>query len=180
MTGSARVSKREPRSAHRVDRGFSLIELIAVLVITAVLSLAAGPVLSSVDNNRQALAASTLRRDLAYARQVAIATGTRSWVVFDAVGQTYELYQEDPDNPGRASRVLLRDPARGKDFQVAMGSGAQLASVTIESDGDEIGFTYLGQPLLEDESDMTQNAQITLTGSRTIVVTGVTGHVYQQ
>ncbi len=180
MTGSARVTKREPRSARRVDRGFSLIELIAVLIITAVLSVAAGPILSSVDDNRQALAANALRRDLAYARQVAIATGTRAWVVFDAVGQTYELYQEDPDNPGRANRALMRDPAIGEDFQVAMDSGAQLASVSIEGDGAEIGFTYLGQPLLQDETDMTQNAQITLTGSRTIVVTGVTGHVYQQ
>lgn len=183
VTGSARATRRGLRSARRVGRGFSLLELIAVLAILAVLSLSAGPVLSSVDANRQAHGAGTLRRDVAYARQAAVATGTRTWVVLDVGSDSYELYAEDPDNPGRANRTLMLDPADGEPFQVTLGLGAQLGAtltqVAIENDGVEVGFDYLGRPLLEDESAMTQDATITVSGSRTIVVAGVTGHVYQ-
>ncbi len=140
--------------------------------------------LGSVSRNRQALAATALAQHVAYARQLAVSMGTRSWVVFDAGAETWSLYGEDPDNPGRANRSLLTDPATSTTFVVTLGSGSYVGStiesVTIPGSGAEIGFDYLGRPLLEDETAMESDATITLAGSHAIVVCGRTGHVIRQ
>jgi len=186
MTGLAPADKHmKSWSAVNAGRGFTLIELIAVMVMIAVLSASAGPVLSTVASQRQALAATSMRKDIAYARQLAVATGSRTWVVFDTSAQTYKLYKENPDNPGKANRVIILDPATSKDFIVHLGTGDRVG-VTISSlfislsNTAEIGFDYLGRPLIGNGTLMTANATITLSSGAVIKITGRTGRISEQ
>ena len=52
----------------RCERGFTLMELVAVLVIVAVLAAVAVPSLDAIDETRAAMAAKQLLRDLTFAR----------------------------------------------------------------------------------------------------------------
>ena len=76
---ASRATTRRPRTGG----GFSLIELVAVMVIVGILAGAAVVTLSSATDNRATMAAKQLVRDLTFARQRAVATGTPSWIDFD-------------------------------------------------------------------------------------------------
>jgi len=110
----------------RPDRGggFTLIELVAVLVIVAVLAAVAVPSLDAIGETRAAMAARQLLRDLTFARQRAVATGTRTWVVFDIDAETWSVLGEDPAAPGRAGATVLTDPATGRDHVQRLDAGS--------------------------------------------------------
>src|SRR5690606_27940091 len=93
--GILEPSLRPPRSRRA---GFSLVELVAVIVIVAVLAGAAAPALLSIGSTRAVSAARHLLADLTHARQSAMATGVTCWIVFE--GDAWTLLQEAPDAPG--------------------------------------------------------------------------------
>ena len=102
------------RTRRAVRRGgFSLIELIAVIVILAILSATAVPTLSAITVNRQRQAARQLLRDMTLARQWAVATGTRTWVIFDTGAETWTVKAEDPEEGNFAGAARLK-PARNQ------------------------------------------------------------------
>jgi prepilin-type N-terminal cleavage/methylation domain-containing protein len=164
-----------------VRRGFTLHELICVIVLLAILAAASVPAIGGLESRRQRMAANAAAETLAFARQVAVATGTRTWIVFDLDDDRVRVYREDGTNPGRDGRALLVDPAEQVPFEQDLAAGAYrgggLDTVEIEGDSLEIGFDYLGRPLLEDETRMTTDAVITLTGGHIVVVKAHTGHV---
>lgn len=175
---SIRTTARARRSW--TSGGFTLVELVAVLVVTAILAATAVPALGTLADTRRGLAASGLRRDLTLARQRAVATGTRSWVIFDVNAETWSLLVEDPSSPGRAGAVALADPGTGRDHVVQLGAGAfggvTLASADFDG-GVEIGFDWLGRPLNGAESDLAAAGTVTLSGGGQVVVAATTGHV---
>ncbi|MCH8828973.1 MAG: GspH/FimT family pseudopilin [Planctomycetes bacterium] len=71
---------------------------------------------SRTKTDRATLAARQLLRDLSFARQRAVATGTRSWVVFDTGNHSWSVLAEDPTTPGRTNASVIEDPATGQDF----------------------------------------------------------------
>ncbi len=97
---AVQLTRNDPRRLSR-GGGFSLIELIAVMIVVGILAAAVAPVLSATARTRAAMAARHLVRDLTFARQRAVATGTRSWVVFDTAAETWTVLVEDPASPGR-------------------------------------------------------------------------------
>ncbi len=167
------------RSGFRVG-GFTLMELLAVLVLLAIISAVVVPTLSSVGATRQAAAASRLLRDVQLARQRAVARGVRTWVVIDAEAQQYALFIEDPVAPGRANRRPIIDEATGKPFVVVLNQGewrgASVAAVDIAG-RSEVGFDNRGRPLGADEALLTADGTITLSGDHTVRITARTGLV---
>ncbi len=94
--------------------GFTLVELIAVMILIGIMSVTAIPTLSNLADTRKAAGAAQVLRDIHFARQRAVARGTRTWIAFDVDGDSYALYAEDPANPGKANRIALEDrPADG-------------------------------------------------------------------
>src|SRR5436190_22792948 len=90
------------RRCPNLDGGFTLIELIAVMGITAILAVVAIPTLSSVATNRSMIAGKQILRDISFARERAMLTGTRCWVTFNTTTDTYSVLAENPASPGRA------------------------------------------------------------------------------
>jgi len=150
-------------------RGFSLVELIVVMVVTAIIAAVAIPATTPLTSTRQKIAARQLTRDLGFARERSIATGIRMWVTLSPSADTYTMLQELSTAPGRASATAFTDPATGRPFlqQLNFGDfiGVDLSTVTIGT-GTEIGFDWLGRPM--------DSSSTLLSGSGTINISGAT------
>jgi prepilin-type N-terminal cleavage/methylation domain-containing protein len=170
------VPFKRPRAA----TGFTLVELVAVLVIVAVLAGVAAPSLSAMNGTRGSAAARQLTRDMTFARQRAIATGTPSWVVFSIAGATWSVLAEDPSNPGRAGATAVTDLATGRPYTQAVSTGEYIGVSIVSASfagQSEVGFDWLGQPLTSGGSVMTTQGTTTLTGGYGVIVHGRTGCV---
>lgn len=167
------------RSRSRVG-GFTLIELLAVLIVLAIISAVVVPTLTNLSATRQAAGASRILRDVQLARQRAVARGVRTWVVVDTQRQEYALFIEDPVAPGRAGRQPMTDEATGRPFVVTMNTGqwrgATITAVDVAG-GNEIGFDSRGRPLAADESLLTTDGTIRLSGEHMLRITARTGMV---
>lgn len=161
--------------------GFTLIELAAVVVVVAILAGVAASTMAASAGARSAAAARRLLRDLTFARQRAVATGTRTWVVFDTAAGTWSLLEEDPADPGRAGASAITDPLSGRPMVETLGAGTW-AGVALQSAafdaGAEVGFDWLGRPLNATGSDLAATGTAVLSGGRQVSVTAGTGHVY--
>ncbi len=163
------------------DGGFTLIELVAVIVIIAVMAAAAVPSLSNLPDTRAAMGSKQLLRDMTYARQRAVATGAPTWIVFDTTAQTWALFIEDLSNPGRANATALQDAATGRSFLQELNTGQLTGVEIISADFDssnEVGFDWLGKPLNSTETQLAATGTVVLTGGHTISVVSETGHAY--
>ena len=173
------ITRNDPRRLSR-GGGFSLIELIAVMIVVGILAAAVAPVLSATASTRAAMAARHLVRDLTFARQRAVATGTRSWVVFDTAADTWSVLAEDPNSPGRINAAVLTDPATSGPFVQSLGVnqfvGVQLVTAAFDGN-DEIGFDWLGRPLNQTEAALAAQGSVTLSGSHVVTVEVGSGFV---
>jgi hypothetical protein len=121
-----------------------------------------------------------LLRDMTYARQHAVATGARTWVVFDANAETWTVMSEDASSPGRAGASVLDDPGTGQTFVQALDAGTfanvQIVSATFDGQA-EVGFDWLGRPLNASEALLSASGRVTLTDGYRVDVNAVTGHI---
>ncbi len=157
------------------------MELVVVMTVTVIMSGVAVVALSSTTGNRATIAAKRLLRDMTFARQRAIATGTGTWVVFDTgAPQTWSILSEDPSDPGRAAATPLTDPATGADMVETLGTGTfigvQLVSATFDT-GSEVGFDWLGQPLNSDDDPLAVAGTVELSDGHQVTVEVTTGHI---
>lgn len=160
--------------------GFTLIELVAVMVVVSILALTAAPALSVTTGTRAGMAATQLHRDLTYARQHAVATGARTWVVFDTGADSWSLLGENPLSPGRLGATALTDPGTGEPFLVTLGAGSFRGVDVLSAafDGDvEVGFDWIGRPLSASENALSTDGVVTLNEGYVVGVAAATGHV---
>jgi prepilin-type N-terminal cleavage/methylation domain-containing protein len=168
-----RCSRNITPPTRRFASGFTLIELIAVMTIVAIMGAIAVPSLSSISQMRERSSARQLLRDLTFARQRSMATGARTWVVFDLSAQTWSLQVEDPLQPGRANAQPLDDPTGSTAYVVSLGAeqsaGVQLASADFDGD-PEVGFNRLGEPLNRAELPLGTPGLVAFSGGSAITV----------
>ena len=122
--------------------GFTLVELLAVLIMLAIISAVVVPALTSVNATRQAAAASRLVRDLQLARQRSVARGVRTLVVVNADQQQYALFIEDPAAPGRSARVVRKERhlvTGCLDFLEESGRLSRFTEAEVDSPGLQVG-----------------------------------------
>lgn len=166
-------------AAFGLGPAFTLVELIAVLVVGSLIAVIAVPRMATVSPMRRGFAAQQIVRDLSYARERAIATGTRTWVVFSVGTNSYSVLAENPASPGRAGANVLIDPGfAGRNYVQYLNSG-EFAGVTIASAafdaGAEVGFDWLGRPYNATSSLLAAAGVVTLTGGTTVTVQVETG-----
>jgi prepilin-type N-terminal cleavage/methylation domain-containing protein len=161
-------------------RGFTLFELVVVIIITAVLAAVAVPAMSSVPGSRRAAAQRAIQRDLSYARERAICTGLRTWAVFNVGGNSYSLLAEPPGNPGRANAAVLADPGTGRTFIRPLNSG-ELAGVSLVSavfgTAAEVGFDWQGAPVTSAGAPLAAAGVVAITGGKAVRVEAGSGRV---
>lgn len=160
-------------------RAFSLIELVAVAAIVGILAATAIPAVASLGGRRGAAAARQIVRDLTYARERAMASGTRTWVVFSASAETYSVLSENVASPGRAGATVINDPASGQAFTITLGlsgsEGVTISSAVFATGQEEVGFDWLGTPLATNGSALTAQGTVTLSTGHQAILTPRTG-----
>ncbi len=160
---------------------FTLIELVTVIVILGIVGLVvAGPTLSYVDSIRSRAAASRLSGDIRYLQRLALSSGLRTWIVFDAGSDSYRLFAEDRSNLGKANRLATPHPLDLTTDPVQFGSGpfanVSIASVNINAT-DELEFDSFGVPYDGNENPLTASGVVTLSSGVAITVHPVSGYV---
>ncbi len=150
--------------------------VVGIIAGTAVVSL------SGMTGKRSAMAARQLQRDMTFARQRAVATGTRTWLELNTGAQTWTVRVEDTASPGRASSLVLIDPANGSNFVQAMNVdtfiGVTMTVVDFDSE-DWIGFDWLGRPLDEtgEATPLAAHGSVTFSGGQKVTIDKDTGHI---
>ena len=177
MTASIRTRCRRPQVS---DGGFTLLELITVIVIAAILAGVAVPTLSGLAGARSGMAGKQIHRDMTFARQRSVATGVVSWVVFNSGAGTWSVLAENPASPGRAGATMLNDMATGRPYTTTLGA-ANYVGVSITScnfgGGQEIGFDWLGKPRISDSTSLAAQGSVVLSGGNRVTVEAITGHI---
>ncbi|HWE01276.1 MAG TPA: GspH/FimT family pseudopilin [Tepidisphaeraceae bacterium] len=106
-----------------ISRGYTLIEIIAVVAILGILSLIAIPQFGPNDDQKIASAAREITADLLYAQSQAIATGKTHYVVFDSADGYRIMDSMIPPHP-------IPHPASGLPYEIHFTVGP-LRGVTV-------------------------------------------------
>ena len=184
------------RSSTRNRRGgFTLVEILAVLVIIGIASAIVLPALGTQDDRRAAAASRIVIADLIYAQNMAISRQQKIYVRFDTAGNSYKLLSV----ASSGGDTLLKHPMTQLDFIQAFGSSMKgLEKVKIDSvefDGVApsinneftIAFDELGAPHafcydVNDTSDLKSGQIVIKAGSftNTITIQPYTGEISVQ
>ena len=159
-----------------MPRGFTMVEILIVVVVMAIAAMIAIPMVSSADSLQVSSAANTISADIEYAKSMAIKTGRTFSVVFDSSTESYRIEDQD-DN------VIEHPVKKGFDYIVDFRAESRLDKVNIVSaDFDstsEVKFDYLGSPY--NGGDVTLNSGlVTLSAgssTATVSVEPVTGFI---
>jgi len=132
-----------------ISSGFTVIEILVVVVIIAIAAMIAVPMMTSGASMQIRSAANVIAADLEYAKSMAISRQKDYTVVFDESNESYQIedpsYQvEDPD------RIIDHPVKKGFKYLVSFRNDSRLNKVDIYDvafDGtSEVKFDYLGSP----------------------------------
>lgn len=165
-------------------RGFSLLEMAVVILITAILAASAIPAFSAMSGARQASGAEQVERLLVRARARALAEGRPVGVRIDLGAQALQTYTIA--STGAAPSVAM-DPLGQSEpvFNFAAAyPGVQITSVTVNgvTGTQTVWFAYDGTPQ-ERSADGSlvgtweENATITMTGGGVVHVLAGSGAI---
>ncbi len=118
------------------NSGFTLIEFVLVLLLLLILSVVAVPKFTFVQSARINAAARTIASDIRYAQSLAISTGKKHGVVFEATPNQYYIYKETSSN-------IIKKPVSSDKFVIKLSD--DFPNAVIDSDYKDI-FDYLGAP----------------------------------
>ena len=130
-------------SLRGIRSGFTMVEILIVVVIIAIAALTAIPMMSSAASVQIRSAANMIAADIEYAKSMAISRGQYFSVVFDETTDSYRI--EDQDN------VVIPHPVRkGFPYIVDFQNNNRLNKVDITNvDFNATGrvkFDFLGSP----------------------------------
>jgi prepilin-type N-terminal cleavage/methylation domain-containing protein len=126
--------------------GFTLIEIMIVVVLIGIAAMIAVPMMSSAASMQIRSAANIVAADLEYAKSMAISRGQNYSVVFDKENESYSIKREGSEDP------IPHPVKKGFDYIIDFRSDTRLDRVDIDDadfDPDSsqtITFDYLGSP----------------------------------
>lgn len=126
-----------------VRHGFTMIELMIVMVILAIAAAIVVPMASSAGSMQLRAAVNMVAADLEYAKSMAISRGQRYAVVFDSTTESYRITDE-------AGTTISHPVKIGFPYAVDFRNDGRLSQVNIVTanfDGvGTVSFDYLGSP----------------------------------
>lgn len=150
-------------------RGFSLVELIVVMVLLAIVSGTAISAMSSTPQTRQRVGARLLVRDLIACRERAMSLGTPAWARFNlGAGSTVDYLSGST----WASATALSETGSGLPMRTRLDTasensslvGVRLGTVNGSSTTPYImGFDWLGRPTDSSGTLLTSTVTVTVT-----------------
>ena len=153
------------RNRLKSNKGLTLIELIATLIIVAIMSAVVFSRGSSTNDANQVSELDILKNHLRYAQLRALGDNA-DWKI-DFQSGSYTLYNGDTSNPG--GWILSPLPS-----DEGMGSSTHtLKEVTLTTYPTTISFNSWGVPT----TGGTGSLSITLSGGKTITITSNTGFI---
>ena len=161
------------------NNGFTVMEILIVVVIIAIAAMIAVPMMTSAAGMQIKSAANMIAADLEYAKSMAISRQKIYAVVFDKDNDSYQIedpsYQvEDPD------RIIDHPVKKGFKYVVSFRNDSRLSKVDIYDvdfvGTDEVSFDYLGSPIPSNGGIIMLKAKTDGT-SITINVEAVTGFI---
>lgn len=158
--------------------GFTLVELMIVVVILGVAAAIAVPMVSSAGSLQLRSAINMVAADLEYAKSQAITTGQRHCVEFDATSETYRITDA-------AGNTISHPVKKGFPYVINFSNDGRLDQVDIASadfDGTgTVSFDYLGSPYNGGASPTALNSGVVILraggAGKTVCVEPVTGFI---
>ena len=153
--------------------GFTLAELIIVVVIISIAALLAVPMISSAADSQVRSAANIIAADLEYAKSMSISRQQDYSVVFNVGANSYEIRDE--------SNSVIAHPMKAGSFSVTISDDSRLSEVGITSalfdSTSTITFNYLGSPSNGSDTPLNSGVIVLQAGSfsMSITVQPVTG-----
>ena len=131
-----------------MGNGFTLLEILIVVVIIAIAALTVVPMMSSAGSLQIRSAANMIAADLEYAKSMAISRGQDYSVVFNAATESYQI--EDLSKPvGDPERIIDHPVKKGFDYIIDFQNDSRLDKVDITSvsfTNSTVIFNCLGSP----------------------------------
>jgi MSHA pilin protein MshC len=164
-------------------KGFTLIELVMILVLIGIIAVFAAPKLGNIATTNAGAFADKLRADIRYAQNMAMSTNRRYRVYFNTAPSPnpgYTVVNDANGNGtwGEAGEVVM-DPAGSGDLNIALNAG-QYAGITFSAvgfSGNYVEFNALGVPY-DSGGALTLSKNVTISpGGAIVTVTAQTGAV---
>lgn len=125
--------------------GFTLIELIVVVIILGIAAMMAVPMMSGAADMQVRAAANRIAADIEYAKSMAITHQSPYSVVFDTSNESYQIEDENGDvikNPVRPSQDYIVDLTADSNTSQVNIATAVFNTVLYKT----VTFDYLGSP----------------------------------
>lgn len=151
---------------------FTLVELVLVIVLTAILAAGALGALRGLGRWRDAAALKRLVADLRHARSLAIFSGTRTMIVFDLNQQSWQLQRETAPASGAFRGSTITHPQTYRPWQVRLSdlaAGLRITSID-NAPRRRIGFDARGLPLDAGGALLRRSPVIRLNNGRSLTV----------
>lgn len=173
-SGRSRCNRQCGYTYNAFCGGFTLIEIIIVVVILALTGMMIVPMINSAGSVQLGTAANVIAADMEYAKSMAISRGQFYSVEFDKTTESYRIKDQ-------AGAVISHPVKKGFDYIVDFKNDGRLNKVDISdvsfNGTSEIKFDYLGSPYDGDDSALNSGVVTLQSGDSTItvVVEPVTG-----
>ncbi len=166
-------------------QGFTLVEAMMACVLLSIVTLLAIPTISGYyAEARLSGLSGKIVWHLRLCRQLAISRRLTHWVVFDVFGNSYALYEEREDAPGRENRVRLTYLTAGVETEVDLREkypGLTLSAVNIGGQ-HEVGFNLLGVPLDANGEELAEGGEVIIEDragrQKTVSIASQTGKAF--
>ena len=150
------VRERHERRTRLQVKGFTLIEILVVVVILGIAAAIVVPAIGSRSDLKATSAARMIMSDLIYAQNRSISQQKPHYVRFDAGAEKYEIFEQMGATP-----VYIQHPVEASNFIVKLGAdGAKpIRDVFIDTAGFDgktvLMFDELGTPMAYDTGTST-------------------------